>query len=184
MEATDKNTFSRKLFCNHHRSLCLAQILLHTEKTERMSTSLQDRLPARAPLSADDNRWELWQGSSSLFPDNRKLLRPHLHPFKNASAKEKLCIISHLQWGKLKNVRLCPFPSLQKSNLRSSVENPFACSEGDRAAFSLNRALCSLVLAEYLGEVLHRDFTLFLIFDNFTVISDSLLFWFLRLLER
>lgn len=106
MEATDKNTFSRKLFCNHHHSLCLAQVLLHTEKTERMSTSPPDRLPGRAPLSSDDNRWELWQGSSSLFPDNRKLLRPHLHPFKNASAREKLCIISHLQRGKLKHERL------------------------------------------------------------------------------
>lgn len=175
MEATDQNTFSRKVFCNHHSSLCLAQILLRTEQTERMSTSQPDRLPGRTPLSAADNRWELWQGSSSLFPDNRRLLRPRLHPFQNASARDKLCVISHLQWENPKPVRFCAFSSLQKSSLRSSAAIPFACSEGDTAAFSLSRALCSLVLTEYLGEVLHRDITLFWICGPFINISGCLL---------
>lgn len=180
LEATDQNTFSRKVFCNHHSSLYLDQILLHTEKTERMSISQPDSLPGRTPLPADDNRWELWQGSSSLFPDNRRLLRPHLHPSQNALAREKECLISHLQWGKPKHVRLYVFSSLQKS--RSAVANPFSCSEVIQLLLVWTE-LCALLFSQNTWERFFIE-TLFLICDRFMNISDSLLLCFLRLLER
>lgn len=85
LEAGDQKTFSRKVVCNHHSFPCSAQVLPNTEKTERMSISQPDHLPRRTSLFADDHRWELWQGSSSLFPDNRRLLGLYLHPPPNTS---------------------------------------------------------------------------------------------------
>lgn len=63
---------------------------------------------------------------------------------------------------------------LHKRPVTRRLLKPTCLFQGSRAASSLNWASCPLVLIKYLGQVLHADFTLFLICDLF------LPFWVIR----